>query len=65
MTTTVVPSPPERIDQFVDHWITDRPDQEFLVGPDRRLTYAAARTEVDACTAALAAVGVARGDRVG
>ena len=65
MTTTVVPSPPERIDQFVDHWITDRPDQEFLVGPDRRLTYAEARVEVDACTAALAAVGVARGDRVG
>ena len=65
VTATVVPSPPERIDQFVDHWVTDRPDQEFLVGPDRRLTYAAARTEVDACTSALAAAGVTRGDRVG
>ena len=65
MSITVVPAPPARIDQFVDHWVADRPRQEFLVGADRRLSYVEARAEVDACTAALAVAGVIRGDRVG
>jgi len=52
---------------IADHLVrqaTDRPDHDFLVFGDVRLTYAATNELVDRVARALMAAGVSRGDRV-
>jgi len=52
------------ITDHLDRWATERPNQDFLVLGDTRLTYAEAKTLVDRVARALMAHGVDKGDRV-
>ena len=52
------------ITDHLDRQAMDRPDQDFLVHGDARLTYAQTQALVDRTAKALLAAGVERGDRV-
>ena len=52
------------ISDHLDRQASDRPDQDFLVLDDERLTYAQTKTRVDETARALIAAGVEAGDRV-
>lgn len=52
------------ITDHLDRQASDRPDQDFLVHGDARLTYAETKALVDRTAKALLAAGVERGDRV-
>lgn len=53
-----------QLGDHLDRQVELRPDQEFLVHNDTRLTYAATKEQVDLTSKALMAHGVERGDRV-
>ncbi|MCP4222755.1 MAG: acyl--CoA ligase [Actinomycetia bacterium] len=52
------------ISDHLDRQVELRPDQDFLVQDDTRLSYAATKVAVDLMAKALMATGVERGDRV-
>ena len=52
------------ITDHLDHRAEERPDQDFLVLDDTRLTYAETRALVDRTARALVAAGVEKGDRI-
>ncbi|MFX6872959.1 AMP-binding protein, partial [Acinetobacter baumannii] len=51
-------------DGFISFWAEDRPDRMALDGPDARLTYGELEATTAAIVAALADLGVHKGDRV-
>ncbi len=53
------------ISDHLDRQANDRPDQDFLVLDDERLSYGQTKTRVDEVARALVAAGVKAGDRVG
>ncbi|MEE9417380.1 MAG: class I adenylate-forming enzyme family protein [Acidimicrobiales bacterium] len=52
------------ISDNLDHYAIDRPDQDFLVLGEARLTYREAKELVDRTARALLAAGIEKGDRV-
>ena len=54
----------ELIIDHLDRQVELRPDQDFLVHDDTRISYAATKAAVDQTAKALIANGVGRGDRV-
>ncbi len=52
------------ISDHLDRQASDRPDQDFLVLDNERLTYAQTKDRVDEAARALLAAGVQKGDRV-
>lgn len=53
-----------RLHDALDYWARERPDAEFAVQQDRRLTYAQAEAAVNRIAHAFIAAGLAPGDRV-
>lgn len=60
------PIPPrlDRVSDYLDHHASERPNADFLLHRDLRLSYLDTQKRVDAWARALVAAGVQRGDRV-
>src|SRR5438034_6849098 len=61
---TLAPYPPRTLVDYVSERARQRPDHPALLFKGATITYAALERWSDSCAAALAALGIRRGDRV-